>query len=96
MASIQSRRTRLVQVSTSSIYDAPQILTEESSNSQETVLVVVVEPPMTCCYPKLDVPSGVTTLGQKWGAHDGVMKPGAHCCFCTHKRIACAVTRGIK
>jgi regulator of protease activity HflC (stomatin/prohibitin superfamily) len=56
-------------------------------------IVVVVTPPKCCCILKLDIPSGVTTIGQKWGAHDGILAPGAKCCFCANRRIAAIVTQ---
>lgn len=55
-------------------------------------LLVVVDPP-SCCYCKLNVPEGVITLGQRWGAHDGIMEPGCHCCVCCHRRIAAMITK---
>lgn len=54
--------------------------------------MVVVDPPVLCCVPKLDIPSGVITLGQVWGAHDGVLDPGMKCCWCKHRRIAAMIT----
>ena len=79
-------RTHLIQITTGSVDEAPRIFSE--ARKEGTPIVVVVDPPVCCCVPKLDIPSGVITLGQVWGAHDGVLDPGMKCCWCKHRRIA--------
>jgi hypothetical protein len=51
----------LIQVTVSSVDEGPRMFSEK--REEGTALVVVVEPMATCCYPKLDIPSGVITLG---------------------------------
>ena len=86
-----SERTHLIQVTVATVNEGPRIFSDKMNEG--TPLVVVVEPMTTCCYPKLDIPSGVITLGQKWGAHDGILDPGMKCCWCKHRRVGAMITR---
>lgn len=54
--------------------------------------MIIVDPP-SCCYFKLNVPHGIVSLEQKWGKHMGMMVPGAHCCYCSYKKIAAMITK---
>lgn len=83
-------RTHLLQITTGDIANAPRILKEPRDGGQP--IVVVIENAFWCCKMKLDVPSGVTVLAQKWGAHDGELTPGFKCCFCKHRKIAAIIT----
>mmetsp|Transcript_5157 Transcript_5157/g.5915 ORF Transcript_5157/g.5915 Transcript_5157/m.5915 type:complete len:126 (+) Transcript_5157:9-386(+) len=85
-----NERTHLLQMTTDDITNAPRILKDPNHNGQP--IVVVIENNFWCCKMKLDVPSGVTVLGQKWGAHEGEIPPGFKCCYCKHKRIAAIIT----
>lgn len=80
----------MIQITTDQIENAPRILKEAQHGGQP--IVVVIENKVCCCHCKLDVPSGVTVLWQKWGAHEGVLDPGFKCCFCKYKRIAAIIT----
>lgn len=83
-------RTHLLQITTDDITNAPRILKEPRHDGQP--IVVVIENSFWCCKMKLDVPSGVTVLAQKWGAHDGELPAGYKCCFCKHRRVAAIIT----
>lgn len=83
-------RTHLIQITTDDIKNAPRILKEPHPNGQP--IVIVIENSFWCCKLKLDVPSGVTVLAQKWGAHDGELPPGYKCCFCKHRKVAAIIT----
>ena len=49
-----------------------------------------------CCFDiKFDVPSNFTVLEEECGKSTGVMTPGAHWCYCCHKRVACMLTKNI-
>lgn len=48
-----------------------------------------------CCDCKLDVPAGLTVLEENCGKSTGIMRPGAHWCYCCNKRVACMVTKAI-
>ncbi|CAI2371325.1 unnamed protein product [Moneuplotes crassus] len=85
-----NERTHLLQITTGDITNAPRILKNAQHDGQP--IVVVIENGFCCCKPKLDVPSGVTVLSQKWGAHDGELAPGFKCCWCKHKKIAAIIT----
>ena len=78
-----------MQITTGDISEAPRILKESRDGGQP--IVVVVENTF-CCKCKLDVPSGVTVLSQRWGAHDGELNPGLICCFCSFRKIAAIIT----
>jgi len=83
-------RTRLIQLVSHSLYDAPQLF--DQKHRAGTPVVIVVKPHCSIIC-KLNVPSGTTTLGQKWGAHEGVYPPGYICCYCGHRRIVAVITR---
>ena len=83
-------RTHLLQITTGDISNAPRILKEARQGGQP--IVVVIENSFWWCKCKLDVPSGVTVLAQKWGAHDGELAPGFKCWFWKHRRIAAIIT----
>ncbi len=86
------QQTHLVQITTKDVEHSTQIFQKRYGNNS-VPLVVVVTPPKCCCYCKLNIPSGVVTLGQKWGAHEGTLQPGAKCCYCSHRRIAAIITQ---
>ena len=48
-----------------------------------------------CCDLKFDIPAGLTTLEENCGKSTGIMRPGAHWCYCSCKRVACMLTRAI-
>jgi len=48
-----------------------------------------------CCTLKFDVPAGLVTLEEDCGKSTGVMRPGAHWCYCCNKRVACMLTQNI-
>lgn len=48
-----------------------------------------------CCELKFDIPAGLTTLEESCGKSTGIMRPGAHWCYCCHKRVACMLTKAI-
>jgi hypothetical protein len=72
-------RTHLLQLTTDDITNAPRMLKNPEGGGQP--LVIVIENGYWCCKLKLDVPSGVTVLAQKWGAHDGELPAGFKCCW---------------
>ena len=82
-------RTHLLQMTVADIHEAPRILKEARHDGQP---IVVVIDSSTCPKWKLDVPSGVTVLAQKWGAHDGELNAGLICWFCCHRRVAAIIT----
>jgi len=83
-------RTHLMQLTTADIQNAPRILKEAHPQGQP--IVVVIENSFWCCKMKLDVPSGVTVLAQRWGSHEGELAPGFKCCFCKHRKVAAIIT----
>ena len=48
-----------------------------------------------CCSLKFDIPAGLTTLEEYCGKSTGIMRPGAHWCYCCCRRVACMVTKAI-
>jgi len=61
-------------------------------NNMGIPLMVLVDGP-SCCYYKLNVPNGVFTLEQKWGAHNTLMDPGCYCCYLSYKHIPVMITK---
>ena len=55
--------------------------------------MVLVDSP-SCFITKLNVPNGVYTLEAKWGKHQGIMKPGCYCCFCScYREVKVLITK---
>lgn len=72
-----AERTHLLQITVSEISEAPRVLKEKHDGG--VPIVAVVENTLCCYKTKLDVPSGVTVLSQRWGAHDGELAAGCNC-----------------
>lgn len=68
---------------------APKMITK--SNKYGVPIMVMVDPP-SCCYCKLNVPEGVTTLEENCGKHSGMMEPGCYCCVCACRKISTMIS----
>ena len=44
--------------------------------------MVLLESP-SCFYFKLNIPEGMLALETVWGADNGLIEPGCHCCYPT-------------
>ena len=54
--------------------------------------MVLVDSP-SCCYCKLNVPHGIISMERTWGRDTGMLQPGYHCCYTSHKMIAAMITK---
>ena len=45
------------------------------------------------CVCKMNIPSGMLVLEQRWGVDQGLMEAGCRCCYCHHKRVAVMITK---
>jgi hypothetical protein len=80
----------LIQLYTTDPSEGPRLISDD--NSKGVPIMVLVDGP-SCCYCKLNVPSGIVTLEQKYGKHTGMMDPGYYCCYCSYKRISAMITK---
>ena len=87
---ILTPRTHLIQLSTSDPYEGPRLISD--SHPLGIPIMIMVDGP-SCFYCKLNIPSGIVSLEQKWGRKQGMMEPGWHCCYCSHKRVAAMITK---
>lgn len=73
------------------------MLTEAGQNGEEQPIIVMVKRSYSCCCcdMKFDIPAGLTTLEESCGKSTGIMRPGAHWCYCCTRRVACMLTKAI-
>jgi len=81
-------KTNLIQLLTDDPSEGPRLIS--TTHPMGVPIYVLVDNP-SCCYCRLDVPSGIVTLKQAWGRHAGVFAPGCHCCVCTCRTTVAAM-----
>eukprot|EP00347_Sterkiella_histriomuscorum_P009605 403340568 len=83
-------RTHLIQLYSDHPDEGPRLISQY--HPQGTPIIVLIDAPSSC-YCKLNLPHGIVSLEQKWGKSTGMMTPGWHCCYCSHKRVAAMITK---
>jgi hypothetical protein len=83
------RRTNLIQLYSSNPYEGNRLISDLHPDG--VPIMVLIDGP-SCCYCKLNVPNGITSLEQKWGEHKGIMAPGYYCCYSSKGGIAAMIT----
>ena len=71
------------------------MLTMAPADEQPIIVMVKRNYACCCCECKYDIPAGLTVLEEDCGKSTGVMRPGAHWCYCYNKRVACMLTKAI-
>ena len=75
---------------TSNPDEGPRLISEP--HPKGVPIMVLVNSP-SCCYYKLNVPYGITSLERTCGRDTGLLEPGWHCCYLSYKMIAAMITK---
>lgn len=84
-----------MQVTAGHASDAPRMLTENNTLEQPIIVMVKRSYCCCCCDCKFDIPAGLITLEESCGKSTGIMRPGAHWCYCCCRRVACMLSKAI-